>query len=54
MITFVWIFGGIILVLGLLGVLYMGTRHSKGDETGRRSETATGPAKPARTEGRET
>ena len=53
-ITFVAIFGGIILLVGIVWILYRGTQHSKSEEMGRRTEVSTGPATPKRTEGRET
>ena len=53
MITFIIIVAAIILLGGLLFIVYNATQHSKGDETGRKTEAGEGRTTPARTEGRE-
>ncbi len=53
MLTFIFIAGGAILLVGLLFLVYAATQHSKKDETGRRTEASQPRTTPARTEGRE-
>lgn len=53
MITVAFVTGGAILLVALIGLVYMASQRSKGDETGRRTQVNKGPATPKRTEGRE-
>lgn len=52
MITFIIIAGGAVLLAGLIALVYLSSRRTKSDETGRRTEVNNGPTTPKRTEGR--
>lgn len=53
MITFIIVAGGGVLLVGLIALVYLASRRTKTDETGRKAaEQNQGPATPERTEGR--